>query len=96
MLAYYHYPFDENNNYTEYIEDDLSNPEKLQELFDYCQILEAYITYDGWKFLVKKYGFKKLFEINNKSGWIDADNIQEYQSWIEQEMQTLLKSDNKT
>ena len=50
MLAYYHYPFIQNQNYREYTQDELMNPEIVEELFDYCQILEAYITKKGWAF----------------------------------------------
>lgn len=44
MLAYYHYPFVPNQKCREYTRDELMKPEIVEELFDYCQILEAYIT----------------------------------------------------
>ena len=66
MLAYYHYPFVQNQNYREYIKDDLMKLEVVEELFDYCQILEAYITKKGWEFLIDYYGYEKLYEIDKK------------------------------
>ena len=53
MLAFYLYPFEPNKKFREYTEDDLKDPKIVEELFDYCQILEAYITKDGWEFLTK-------------------------------------------
>ncbi len=67
MLAYYYYPFFDNHNFTEYTKNDLTNPSKVEELFDYCQILEAYITKSGWEFLINYYGYEKLYEINKKA-----------------------------
>jgi len=78
MLAYYHYPFVQNQNYREYIKDDLMKPEVVEELFDYCQILEAYITKKGWEFLIDYYGYEKLYEIDKKSGWLDDETLEEY------------------
>lgn len=87
MLAFYHYPFVLNQAIEEYTKEDLMNPDKVEELFDYCQILEAYITESGWEFLIEHYGYKKLYEINNKSGWLDAENLDDYISWIEYEIE---------
>ena len=47
----------------------------LERLFDYCQILEAYITKSGWLFLINHYGYEKLFEIDKRSRWFDEDTI---------------------
>lgn len=66
MLAYYHYPFISNNVFKEYTEEDLMNSEIVERLFDYCQILEAYITKSGWDFLINHYGYEKLFDIDKK------------------------------
>ena len=66
MLAYYHYPFVQNQDYREYTRDELIKPEIVEELFDYCQILEAYITKKGWAFLIEYYGYEKLYEIDKK------------------------------
>lgn len=87
MLAFYFYPFVPNQDIKEYTKEDLMNPNKVEELFDYCQILEAYITKSGWKFLIQHYGYKKLYEINNKSGWLDADNLDDFISWVEYEIE---------
>ncbi|MDA0735165.1 MAG: hypothetical protein O2909_08235 [Chloroflexi bacterium] len=62
---------------THYFEDDLQDPDKVKELFDYCQILLANITKEGWRFLIKNYGFPGLLAINNKSGWFDETDDRE-------------------
>lgn len=87
MLAFYLYPFVPNQDIKEYTKEDLMNPNKVEELFDYCQILEAYITKSGWEFLIQHYGYEKLYEINNKSGWLDADNLDDFISWVEYEIE---------
>lgn len=75
MLAFYMpYPY-EKDNILEYTENDLMNPEIVEQLFDYCQILEGYITKTGWGFLISNYGYEALFEINKKSGWLDSKNL---------------------
>ena len=43
MLAFYLYPFVENQKAIEYTRADLTNPDKAEELFDYCQIFNLYI-----------------------------------------------------
>ena len=86
MLAYYHYPYVPNQNYREYTEEDLKNPKLVEELFDYCQILEATITKQGWEFLVDCYGFEKLYEIDKKSGWFDEETLEEYIASVRSEM----------
>lgn len=78
MLAFYStYPH-EFNNIKVYEEKDLINSDIVEQLFDYCQILEGYITKTGWEFLISYYGYEKLFEIDKKSGWIDSENLEEY------------------
>lgn len=85
MLAYYHYPFVQNQDYREYTRDELIKPEIVEELFDYCQILEAYITKKGWAFLIEYYGYEKLYEIDKKSGWLDDETLEEYISSVQYE-----------
>ena len=75
MLAYYYYPFKGNQELREYTKEELMDPNKVEELFDYCQILEAYITKEGWEFLIRHYGYEKLYEIDKKSGWFDAGGV---------------------
>lgn len=82
MLAYYFYPFLPNHNAVEYTREQLMNLKIVEELFDYCQILEAYITKRGWAFLIDYYGYEKLYEIDKISGWIDADTLEEYKEWV--------------
>lgn len=86
MLAYYFYPFEEKQQYREYTEEELMNPKVVEEVFDYCQILEAYITKEGWSFLIDHYGYKKLYEIDKKSGWFDEDTLEEFTETVKQEM----------
>ncbi len=90
MLAYYFYPFVPNQNVREYTKEDLMNPDTVQELFDYCQILEGYITKSGWRFLIDYYGYETLYEIDKKSGWLSEhsfeDTLQEYIEWVKYEI----------
>ena len=86
MLAFYHYPFNDNQEYTEYTKEDLMNPSKVEELFDYCQVLEAYISKSGWEFLIQYYGYEKLYQIDKKSGWLGAETLEEFKSYIDYEM----------
>ena len=68
MLAFYLYPFEPNQKFREYTEDDLKDPKIVEELFDYCQILEAYITKDGWE----------------RSGWFDEETIDAFKEAVKQ------------
>ena len=86
MLAYYHYPFVPNQDLREYTKEELTDPKIVEELFDYCQILEAYITKQGWAFLIEHYGYEKLYEIDKKSGWLDDDTLEEYIASVEYEI----------
>lgn len=90
MLAYYFYPSASNQDVKEYSKEDLMNPKKVEELFDYCQILEAYITKTGWQFLIEHYGYEKLFEIDKRSGWLSErteDTLEEYIEWVKYEIE---------
>jgi hypothetical protein len=78
-LAYRTYP---KPNGKTYHAKDLNNEEKVIQLFDYCQIIEAIITKDGWNFLTSKYGMEKLFSLNQKSGWFDCSTIEEFKEFI--------------
>ena len=90
VLAFCYYPNPNTNKLDitkEYYANDLKDEKMVEELFDYAQILEASIEYDGWEFLIKTYGYKKLFEIDKKSGWLSdkSDNLQDYIEWVEYE-----------
>ena len=85
MLVFYHYPFVPDHDVREYTKDELMNPEIVEELFDYCQIPEAYIMKLGWAFLIDHYGYAKLYEIDKISGQYDADTLDEYIEWGEYE-----------
>lgn len=79
LLAYRIYPKPKG---THYFKSDLDTEEKVIMLFDYCQILQAIITKEGWDFLIHTYGIEKVFELNNTSGWIDCETIQEFKEDI--------------
>jgi len=86
MLAYYLYPFVENQKCREYTEEELKNPQVVREVFDYCQILEAYITKEGWGFLVNYYGYERLYEIDKTSGWFDEKTLEGFIEAVQQEI----------
>lgn len=77
MLTFYHYPFVQNQNFKEYTKEDLSDISEVEKLFDYCQILEAYITKSGWDYLIQRYGYEGLYNIDQKSGWFNAQSLEE-------------------
>lgn len=81
-LAFYVYPLPKGTLYTS---DDLSFAENVKNLFDYMQIFLAVISKEGWEFLIHQYGYEKLFEINNRSGWIDCESIDEFMKALEYE-----------
>ncbi len=62
---------------TEYSAKDCRNEEIVEELFDFCQILEAVIFAKGWQLLFKTYGMEGLLQINKRSGWFDDSNATE-------------------
>ena len=73
-LAFYIYPLPEGTAYTE---DDLKDEKNVEILFDYCQILEAFILPCGWKFLFDTYGMSGLIKINKVSGWFnEVDEVE--------------------
>lgn len=81
-LAFYIYPVP---NGTRFRSDDLSDYGQVVKLFDYCQILDAVISKQGWNFLIGHYGFQKLFAINQESCWFDCGTLEEFISYIESE-----------
>lgn len=81
VLAYRIYPLP---NGTYYHGNDLSEEEDVKRLFDYCKILEATIFQSGWEFMINKFGYECLFSINEKSGWLDSEDIEEFRSDIEE------------
>ncbi|WP_300799500.1 hypothetical protein [uncultured Acetatifactor sp.] len=74
-LAFYVYPLPQGTPFTS---DDLSVSDNVEKLFDYMQILLAVVSKEGWDFLIRKYGYERLFEINNRSGWIDSETLDEF------------------
>jgi hypothetical protein len=85
-LAYRIYP---EPSGTEYQYSNLMNKAEVECLFDYCQVLEAMISRDGWKVLIDYYGFQGLYEINEKSGWFDCDNLEEFIFEVESHIDSL-------
>jgi hypothetical protein len=69
-------------NGTDCYEKDLDTERKVQTLFDYCQILEASVYDEGWRFLLQQYGIKTLYEINEQSGWYDAADADDFKSYL--------------
>ena len=82
LLAFYIYPLPKG---TEYTKEQLNDENKVEELFDYAQILEACITKKGWEYLINVYGYETLFKIDIKSGWHDAEDIKDFISYVEME-----------
>lgn len=73
-LAWYMYPEPTGKYYTQL---ELKNPDVVEEVFDYCQILLATITARGWWFLLDTHGVDGLLEINERSGWFSDDSREE-------------------
>ena len=72
----------------------LMNLSKVEELFDYCQILEAYITRPGWEFLIQVHGYEGLYKINKRSGWFpEEESLEEFQLTIQGEMEQTVWQD---
>jgi len=75
VLGFYLYPIPEGTAYTA---DDLENPDKVIELFGYCGIGEGIVTMEGWDFLIRLYGYERLFQLDKEAMWLDSDSIEEY------------------
>ena len=84
QIAYRMYPLPKG---TVYSEDDIQTIEDVIKLFDYCQILEALISKEGWEYLIDKFGIEGLYEADKKSGWFDCDSIEEFAENVELERQ---------
>ena len=69
LLAWYQYPKPDGTSFY-----DLSDPAIVEIIFDYCQILLAYVTKEGWQSLVKVHGIEGLLVINKRSGWFDEED----------------------
>ena len=85
LLAYYIYPLPAG---TKYYREDLVNADVVEQVFDYCQILLAIITKEGWEFLMDAYGYEKLYRIDKRSGWHDCETIEEYILQVQADMFT--------
>jgi hypothetical protein len=78
-IAYRIYPVP---NGTVYTEADIQSIDDVVMLFDYCQILEANISKEGWRYLVDEFGVDRLYEADKKSGWFDCGSIDEFSEAI--------------
>lgn len=83
VLVYRIYPMPTG---TDFFKNDLSTSVQVEALFDYCQIFEAMIFKAGWEHLIDVFGYDKLFEINQKSGWHDCQDINEFIGIVRLEM----------
>ena len=68
-----------------YREEDLRDPALVEELFDYCQILYAVISKEGWDFLLSTHGLEDLYRIDCRSGWHDSPNLAAFRADVEME-----------
>ena len=75
LLAWRKYPEPDG---TSYYAEHLQTDAQIVSLFDYCQILEAYITAQGWKFLFDRFGSKKLFQLAIQSAWFDEEDGEDF------------------
>ena len=82
-IAYKIYPLP---NGTKYTEEDIQTIDDVIRIFDYCQILEAYISINGWNYLIDRFGLNELFEADKRSGWFDCNSIEEFTEAIKSEM----------
>ncbi|MCA8833152.1 hypothetical protein [Hymenobacter pini] len=62
-------------NGTGYFASDLNTSQKVEQLFNYCQILEASIFEEGWLYLLQHYGIDQLHLINQRSGWFEEESV---------------------
>ena len=68
VLAWRRYPEPEG---TEYFREDVDNYDKLLEIFDFCQILEASILPGGWAYIFSNLEIEQLIKRAKESGWFD-------------------------
>lgn len=84
VFAFYQFPEPDG---TRYYQSDFMLREMVELIFDYCQIWLAYITRDGWTFLLHHYGYEVLYEINGKSGWLDCETLEEFESAVRSKLE---------
>ncbi len=74
VLAWDMYPEPDGRIYTS---EHLKSLDLVEGLFNLCQILEAIIYRDGWKFLVETHGIERLLEVDKISGWFFDNTFDE-------------------
>lgn len=62
---------------TDYFEIDFSSSSGLIEIFDYCQILEAVILKEGWRYLFTGLKVDEVVTCCRKSGWLEDESDDE-------------------
>lgn len=77
ILAWRKYPIPDGMYY---YQENLETKEAIIQLFDACQLLEASITADGWDYLLSNFGVKEIYQIDQKSGWLDMETPE---LWLE-------------
>ena len=82
VLGWHQFPEPEGRGYRE---EDLRDPALVEELFDYCQILYAVISKEGWDFLLSTHGLEELYRIDCRSGWHDSSNLAAFRADVEME-----------
>ena len=70
---------------------DISDVEKLfkscknsgyMEIDDWAPSPKCFIYDEGWEFLIERFGYESLFEINREVGWLNTENIELFKSDI--------------
>lgn len=94
-LAFY-MPYGNEDAIKEYSKEELKDPAIVKQVFDYCQILEGNITYSGWLFLLKQYGYDRLYDIDQESGWFDSASLEEFKQDVDLEIRMVKASEFDT
>lgn len=71
ILAWRRYPEPDG---TEFRARELETEDRVEALFDSCQILESVIFASGWRLLFQRYGLAGLVRINKRSGWFNEED----------------------
>lgn len=86
ILAWKKYPKPLGGNYYAH---SLEEEFNVRVLFDFCRSDEAVIYAEGWNFLLSQFGLKRLFEIDQASGWLNPTSKEK---WLESLFYKVLSS----
>lgn len=78
-LAWYRYPEPAGRAYTAR---ELEDAVIVEQLFDYCQLLLAFISARGWEVLLLHHGIDAVLAISRRSGWLESADDLRYQCLI--------------